>query len=171
MSYGELQEYYKAELKRIEALSEEKYAQWARSIPREPAREDFVIFEKKSANSASLSTDSDLIVKRDPSCGGICYDEKAYQKALQRYETDKQNALETQSEVLARISENMEKRAAAHVREPSSQHPAALNEKAKTVQAYEAAVSRIEAEAKAAKAKDSSRDLFITVDPESIRIP
>ncbi len=77
-----------AEYRRGRAITSPEYERWARSIPREPARDDFVKFREIPRDAENPEGEKIVIVDTNPD-GAPRYDEAAFQAALTRYREDK----------------------------------------------------------------------------------
>lgn len=83
-TYEDLQEEYR----RGRALTSPEYERWAKSVPREPARDDFVKFREIPRDPENPEGEKMVIVDSNRD-GTPKYDDVAFQAALARYREDK----------------------------------------------------------------------------------
>jgi hypothetical protein len=151
-------------------------------IPHDPSPADYVKYAKRPTRGGhGIAAVNEL--ELDRSCGGdICYDKAAYQQAEQEYRQA------TYGKKSVSLKEYLEKTAipsmqmrspAANPLKPAVYSPtmetgsAAVlgNVGQKSADAYQAAADEIEKVGKDEKNASPKTDVFVVVDPESIRIP
>ena len=183
-SFSDLQQDYQQEVSQLGVLTSQQYEKWVSEIPREPAKEDFAKFTKKPTQGGIAGSDAEY--ELDRSCHGqICYDEVAYKNALDQYKTTKLKTkvgeFSSREEYLKEdVLPNMERRGPAglgskytYASTMESNDPQKYgNVGRESVKAYEAAAKAINDQAQKSKTQLGPKtDIFVLVDPESVRVP